>query len=475
MPGRNDWVPLPIGAKLFQNIDEAALTRAQAAMENSFVTEADGQSRFPGLKDFAALPDQGRVYLHDHRGDLMAATSNGKLYRCDASGAVEDVTEVPIGGGGRTVFTKTDQELIMSAGGPLVSYSGAKTRLLTEDEDAPQSTHTGFIDSFVLAIEKDSGRFQHTEAGAYDEWDPLDTFSADGNADNITSMLITPYREVMLCGPESIEQFERRDGTTPFFRRWSIGEGVKGPYLVCFADNAMLAVNQRNEMVRISGQVAQPISDDIGLVLEKVRDWSDAWIGGYPDRPLHVKGQKFVLLQIPNAETPYGTKGLTYVYDYRKRIFSNLYGWDEKLSLPTRWPGWSYWPLWDRVFVGGEGRIYEFDMDRYNNGGQLQRWLLRTAFIADYGESAIDDLRLRIKRGVGGNDAEPSIRLRVNRDNKGFGRWLSRGLGAAGDRMMHINFGAMGQAFSWQFELECTADCPIELSRIEVQVMPVGV
>jgi hypothetical protein len=477
MPGRADWLPLPIAAKLFQNIDESALTRASAALENTFATEADGQSRFPGLKEFADFSDRdnGRVYLSDWRGDLMASTSHGALFRLDENANVVQLQGVPISGGGRTIFTKTEKELVMSAGGDMVRYTGEdKTELMTNDPDAPKTTHTGFIDSFLLVVEKDSGRFVNSEVGDYPNFDPLDTFAADGTPDNITSLLVTPYREVMLCGPESIEQFERSQGVAPFFRRYSVGEGVKTPYTITFADNAVIAVNQRSELVRISGQVAAPISDDIGLVLEKIDNWTDAWMGGFPDKPLHIKGQKFILLQIPNAATPYGTKGLTYIYDYRKRMFSSLYGWDAKRGMPARWPGWSYWPLWDKVFVGGEGKIYTLDLNTYNNGGDTQRWLVRTAFIHELGESAIDDVRIRIKRGIGSNTAAPNIRMRCNRDNTGFGPWVSRSLGLAGERHMHINFGGFGQALSWQFELECTADCAIELARMEVQTYPVG-
>ena len=44
-------------------------------------------------------------------------------------------------------------------------------------------------------------------------------------------MMVTPFSELMLSGRASIEQFERlASASTPFFRRVSVGEGIKAPY-----------------------------------------------------------------------------------------------------------------------------------------------------------------------------------------------------------------------------------------------------
>ena len=456
------WVDLPLNAKLFLNIDEAALTRASAAVENGYVTEADGHSRFPGLSDFCNLADNGRAYLYEWRGDMIAATSKGRVYRVDKGANAQDVTGTPITGGGRVIFSETEDELLMAAGGQIIMFNGETTSVLSED--APLSTHVGYIDGYVIAIERDSGRFFHANAGAPRTWDPLDTFAADGNPDNIKAMMITQYREILLAGPKSIEQFERlSSGDVPFFRRWAVGEGILTPYAFGFADNAVFTVNSLYEVIRFSGQTSQPLGDDIGKILETIDDWSDAWMGAFPDKPLHVNGQKFVLLQIPNATNIYGTKGYTFIYNYKKQQWSALYGWDADNGIPRRWPGWSYWPIWSGVYVGGEGKIYKFNPSVFTNAGETQRWLVRTAHLSEQGEVTIEDVRLRIKRGMGSNTAESKIALRANRDNKGFGRWVHRGLGKAGERDMMIYFGGFGVGSTWQFEVMCTDNVQVEL------------
>ena len=468
-----DWVDVPIDTKLFQNIEEEQLTRAFAALENSFVNEAGGMTRFPGIKPFVTLPNKRRVYIHDWRGDMMAV-AGAQLFRIDEAGTIETIPGAPISGSGRVLFSKTPDALLMAAGKQIVRFAGIETEILSED--APDATHVTSLDGFVIANEVGTGRFAHSNAGNSRKWDALDIFAANAKPDNVTTIITTDFRELIVAGPDSIEQYERlSSGTIPFFRRWAVGEGIKVPYSVLFTDNATWAVNSAKEFVRLSGQSSLPQSDDIGLQLEKVDDWTDAWVGGYPNKPLNIIGQKFIVLQIPNATNPYGTKGLTFLYDYRADKWGTLYGWDATLSLPARWPVWSHWPVFDKMYVGGDnGKIGELTDDTYQNFSDLQRMLGRTAFLSELGEIRIDDLKMRVKRGVGTNVTDPEITLRVNRDNRGFGRWKTKGLGKAGQRHMTPHFGTLGIADTWQFEWVITDDAPVEISYIQALVTPVG-
>jgi hypothetical protein len=470
------WTPLPLDSKLFLNADETLLSRANAKLENFYQNDAGGFSRFPGLKPWLQLSDKGRVYLFDWQNDLIAATSNGKMFRIDKSKNAEDVTGVPVSGGKRIIFDKTESELVMAGGGQLIRFAGSRTEVLSDD--APKSTHVGTIDSFVLAPEKDTQHWQHSNAGDSRTWDPLDTFSADGKPDPVTAMLISPFREVMLCGPDSIEQWERSlSGDVPFIRRWSVGDGLKSPYALGFADNALFVVNKSSEWVRFSGQTSQPVGDDIGALLSNIDDWSEAWIGGFPDQSISWNGQKFLLLQIPNATNAYGTKGITVCFDIRPKNgkFFLLYGWDKKKAKPSRWPGWSHWPLWDQTFVGGDdGWIWTLDKATFTNGGETQRALVRTGHWDQAGECAVDDLRLRWKRGIGSNTSAPQALVRVNRDNMGFGPWVGGSLGMMGQRELFTRFGGFGMANTFQFEFQCTDDCYMEIAKAEAILSPVG-
>lgn len=467
------WTDLPIEKQLYKNVDESAVVGLQTAIENGYISETGVQRRFPGFEDFVDLPDNGRVYMHDWNEDLIASTDKGFVYRINRSGGIVNVTGTPVAGGRRTIFAKSDKELFMAAGGPIVRLRDDRTELLSPD--APESTHVGWMDNYTLAIEIDSKRLHHSAAGAPDVWNPLDQFSADGNPDNINSMLVTPFREIMLGGADSIEQFERvLAGNVPFSRRWSVGDGVLLPYCLVFADNAMWTISALTEFVRASGQVSETRSGTIGQYMEAIDDWTDAWIGGYPDKPLHVKGSKFILLQAPNATNPYGTKGITLLYDYALSQWSELYGWDTPNGQHARWPGWSHWPLWGDVYIGGEGKIYRVTPDAYNHAGGTQRWLIRAAHTVFGNAAEVKALRLQIKRGLGGSNSEPSIEIRCSRDGKPFGRTLRRGLGKAGDKILFIETGGFGIGSTFQFEFSSSDDCAIELMKAQVKTVEIG-
>ena len=467
------WQDLPLDQPLFRNVDDDAVIGFQLGIENGYTTELGGHSRFPGMVPFAELADEGRVYLHDWNQNLIAVTSRGRIYSIDRQGNVRDRTGALVAGGRRVIFAKTDREITMAAGGSIVRLRSAESELLSKD--APQASHVAFVDRFLLAAEINSGRFFHSKAGLYDEWDPLDTFAADGDPDNINALMVTPFREVMVTGRNSIEQFEpSQSGAVPFFRRWSVGEGVAAPYCMLFADNAMWVVNKLFEFARASGQVAVSESGPIQRLLESVDDWSDAWIGGFPDKPLHILGQKFILLQIPNATNPYGEKGITLLFDYRNRRWSELYGWSTENGVATRWPGWSHWSLWGRTFVGGEGRVYELREDNYDIAGERQRWLVRTGHMATNTEVMVKALRLRIKRGEGGNGQTPSIAVRCRRDQREFGPWIRRSLGRPGQRTPIIEFGGFGIAHTFQFEISCEDNAAVELMNAQIHTEDVG-
>ena len=103
-----------------------------------------------------------------------------------------------------------------------------------------------------------------------------------------------------------------------------------------------------------------------------------------------------------------------------------------------------------------------------------QRWLLRSAHFDQIGECSVQDFRVTIKRGIGDNADEPVVKLRVNRDNRGFGKWIARGLGKAGNRYNTIYFGPLGTAHVFQFELACDDDCDVECQGMDAIIQRIG-
>lgn len=465
------WEDIDLDVKVFRNLDEDVLRRSAVTLENAFINEAKGHTRFPGLKGFANLPG-GKVYLHDWRDDMIAVTTAGQIFRLDENGVKTDITGVIPTGTGRVTFAKTDDQLAMAAGGDIIQYAGGKTQILSTD--APPSTHIAYLAGFLLAIEANSGRFFHSAPGAFTKWDPLDVFTAEYNPDPLVAMIVTEFGEALLGGKESIEQHEPfPGGDRPFFRRWSLGQGVSAPYTLVSADNGVWAINRLEEFIRFSGQSGKPQSDDIALLLSKVDDFSDAWAAV----PNNLFGQKFIILSFPEATNAYGTKGLTLLHDIRQKRWSFLYGWDNTLQLPDRYPMNSYYSLWGRHFAGGfNGEILEFDDQTFQNDGLPQPMLYRTAHNDQFGRIRLDDVRMRIKRGVGGfNDSNPPlIQFRIRRDNLIWSKWQLKSLGAAGQNDMYLYFGQQGLAHTFQFEYRVTDPVNIQIAALQIRRTQIG-
>lgn len=463
----NKWESIPISEKLFTNVAETSLTKASAALENAFINEAGGFTRFPGLEQVLMMTVPGRVYLSKWRNDLIAVVG-GKVFRINQAMIAQDVTGEAVGGGRRVTFGGTEKELVMAAGGNIVFFNGDTTQLLSAD--APLSTHVAYVEGYVLAAETDTSFFQHSTTNEARVWDALDIFAANVRPDNVNALVASPYGEILICGTDSVEQYERlQSGTVPFYRRWSAGEGLFAPYTLISDKDGNWGVNNRFEFVRFSGQTSQSASDDIGRSLETIDNWTDAWAV-----QMNLVGQKFMLLQMPFATNVYQTKGVTLIFDYRQKKWLNLYGWDSDVGQSVRWPGWSYLQIWGRHFVGGEGVLYELKNTYFRNGAQVQRILGRTAHIGRFGEVEINNVRMRVKRGVGTNEVEPVINLRCLKDNKTWTRWVRKGLGKTGDRAMNIEFGPMGMCHTFQFEWYVSDACELEIVDMQAQMMPLG-
>lgn len=466
------FVELPIGSKLFKNLDPAALTSTFTALENALVNEAGGLTRLPGMVEFSDLGHKEPVYLSTLHNDMIACSGDGNVIRLDKNANKDTIPGPQVLGGKRVIFTADSSNLYMTAGSRIIGYDGSQLAVISKD--APLASHIGFSNNYLLANEVDTQFFFNSNAGDTSAWDGLDVFIADAKPDNVTAILITDFNEIIVAGPDSIEQYDRLiGGTAPFVRRWSVGDGISEPYTLIFADNAAWALNQFHEFSRYSGQTGQIVSGDIAkdiltkYTAESLDNFMDAWAAS-----LRIKGQTFILLQFPKASNDYGGNGITYLLDIRQSKFCQLYGWDTKMGIPALWPGVSILSLWGKTFIGGYGKIYRITDDAYNIDGDPMRFYVKSAHYNELGLIRIDSIRVTIKRGVGTYETAPKLAMRINRDDQGFGKWQYIDLGKSGNNHFVAYFGDQGEADTWQFEFAVTDDCPIEIRKIEAETTP---
>lgn len=458
------WADFDWSKPLYANADEAILTQAVATVENAVTNPAGGMSRFPGLTMFAGFAGD-RPYLTEWNGDLYAATDHGKLFRVSRSGAVADVTGVPISGGRRVIFEAADDRLLLAAGGPILQLIGNKTEILAAN--APETSHVAYIDGYLIAIERWTNRFRHCPPGEFTVWNDIDVFSANAKPSPIHAAMVTPYRELLLGGPKHIEQFERLpNGEQPFSRRWTTGEGVAYPYTLVADKTGTYGVNPQNQFVRFAGQVSQDQGETIGMLLSNIDDWTDAWAASVP-----VDGDMYCVLQAPMATSPYGEPGVTLLLSLGTKRWSFLYGHDRDRGTAVRYPAWSFATAWGRTFVGVPGGVAVLDAKQFENLGQPSPFVIRSGHVDKFGPSRIDNLRIRVKRGVGSRtDRAPLLGLRVNRDQEGFDQWQWEPLGVEGENHAIMHFGPQGCADTWQFEIRVTDPVDVQFVSMQIQV-----
>lgn len=461
------WVTFPFAGELNKNVGKISLTSSAAKMENCYVDEMRSLVRFPRLTTKATLPDPSQpVYLKEYRDDLYAICG-GRTYRVNDDFTFEDVTGETISGGRRVSFAETEDDLVMAAGRKLVRLRGEQTELLSEA--APESTHVGWIASYLVAIEPFSGRFRYSSADSfYVDWNDLNVISAEGRPDNLNSMIVSDYGQLMLGGDETIEQFDTSpSGDLPLYRRWVIPHGVYAPDTLINANNRVWCVNQLKEFVGVSTQTGSVYSGKIQKVLEAIDSWEAAFAFELP-----IDGQRFIVLQMPYATNDYGTKGVTLIYDYNNRRWGELFGFslDVKPNLPNRWDGWSYAEVNGRKLIGGTGKIYQLGGDS-GDVPQIMRW--RTGHLRASGRNfSITKLQMTVQRGVGSSTESPIISLKVNKDNRGFGRSVRKTLGKSGQSHALLDFGNLGTARGFQIEVEVADNASVNVADVQAYIEP---
>ena len=100
---------------------------------------------------------------------------------------------------------------------------------------------------------------------------------------------------------------------------------------------------------------------------------------------------------------------------------------------------------------------------------------IRSGHVDEFGPSRIDNVRVRLKRGLGAYGAEaPRVALRMVRDNTRPTNWVYRSLGAPGHSEMVIEFGNMGAANTWQMEVMMGDSADFQFVGALIQVERLG-
>lgn len=278
------------------------------------------------------------------------------------------------------------------------------------DPDFPGASVVDYLDSYFVFIQPNSQRVWVTALLDGTSVDPLDFASAEGDPDNIISMIVD-HREVWLFGNNSTEVWYNAGlSDFPLVR-------IQGAYneLGCAARYSVAKMNNQiywlGKDFRGQGIVYAANGYQGQRISTHAVEWQIQQYGNISDAigfTYQQDGHSFYVLVFPTAKT-------TWVYDAATGAWHERAGWADGV--------WSRYRAQAQVFYNDEnlvgdyqnGNIYALDLTSYDYNGSPQRWL-RSWRALPTGENTLrrtaqHALQLDCQTGVGlaqspGADAE---------------------------------------------------------------------
>ena len=323
--------------------------------------------RVPGLTLRTTVGTGPIRGMWEHAGN-MYVVSGGTFYRVTSGYAITAIGS--IAGSGVVTMADNGTQIFIAADPEGYIYNTA-TGVFGQitDPDFPGASVVDYLDGYFVFIQPNSQRIWVTALLDGTSIDPLDFASAEGDPDNIVSMIVD-HREVWLFGNNSTEVWYNAGlSDFPLVR-------IQGAYneLGCAARYSVAKMNNQiywlgkdfrgQGIVYVAnGYQGQRISThSVEWQIQQYGTMSDAI--GYT---YQQDGHSFYVLVFPTA-------GKTWVYDASTGAWHERAGWDENW---TRYRGQA------QVFFNNEnllgdyenGNIYAVDQDKYSYNGETQRWL----------------------------------------------------------------------------------------------------
>lgn len=323
--------------------------------------------RVPGLvlrKTIGSGPIRG-LWAH---GALVYVVSGNTFYEVNSSfvatakGSVDGVGLVSMADNGTQIF--------IAAGQPSYVYNTATGVFSTiTDPDFPGASVVGYLDGYFVFIEPNSQRIWVTGLLDGTSIDPLDFASAEGNPDNVVSMIVD-HREVWLFGNNSTEVWYNAGlSDFPLVR-------IQGAYneLGCAARYSVAKMNNQvywlGKDARGQGIVYVANGYQGQRVSTHAVEWQIQQYGTMSDAvgfTYQQDGHMFYVLTFPSA-------GKTWVYDAATGAWHERAGWANE---------WTRYRPQTQAFFNNEnlvgdyenGNLYALDLNSYDYNGAEQRWL----------------------------------------------------------------------------------------------------
>ena len=303
---------------------------------------------------------QHNSYMYVVSGNTFYQVSSS--YVATAKGTITGTNPVTMADNGTQIMIVADPD------GYIYNTSTGVFAQIT-DPDFPGASVVDYLDGYFVFIEPNSQRIWVTALLDGTSVDPLDFVSAEGDPDDVVSMIVD-HREVWLFGKNSTEVWYNAGlSDFPLVR-------IQGAFneLGCAA---------RYSVAKMNNQVYWLGKDDRGQGIVYVAngyqgqristhavEWQIQQYGSMTDAigfTYQQDGHSFYVLVFPTAAK-------TWVYDASTGAWHERAGWNNQ---------WTRYRAQAQVFYNSEnlvgdyenGNLYAFDLNNYAYNGEVQRWL----------------------------------------------------------------------------------------------------
>lgn len=324
--------------------------------------------RCPGLSLRATIGSGPIRGLWEHTPYLYVVSGN-TLYQVTSSWAATAIGT--ISGVGPVSMADNGSQLFIAANptGYIYNFNTGAFGQIT-DPDFPGASVVDYLDGYFVFIEPNSQRIWVTALLDGTSIDPLDFASAEGDPDNIVSMIVD-HREVWVFGNNSTEVWYNAGlSDFPLVRiQGAFNElGCAARYTVAKMNNQVywLGKDFRGQGIVYvaNGYQGQRISTHaVEWQIQQYGNISDAIAYTYQQ-----DGHSFYVLTFPSV-------GATWVYDAITGAWHERLAWENEQWALQRGQTQVFYNSENLVGDYENGNIYAYDLDVYSDNGAPQRWL----------------------------------------------------------------------------------------------------
>lgn len=451
---------IPFNAPAYQGMSDSNLSVNCKDAYNIYTNNLGQKTTKPGTSLFKALPsvsniDGLRWWLS--KQSVLAVSDTGVYKITDDSGTTTQITGATMEIATPATFCDNGTYTAITNGGT-IKYTDNSTLTEITDPDAPTaSTHTAFLDQFVLSNNLGTGVFKFADfITTPASWDSSDFFTAEASPDNLPALIV--FRDEIVLVGQTVTEFWINDGSSPFsrLRGRTLPYGTIAKYSLVKTSEAVYWLTQHKQVVEVRGGQTRFISAPVEFIFRNMDTVSDCIAE-------HIYHDAFNILVFS-----FETEGETYIYNIDKEDWTR-FSWKSNTTKHAAWDFRSYCYAidWNKHLVGSRRsqNIYELDEEVYSDNNN-PFWQEITTGVIDFGNSNQKEgkaVHLEIERGSGNeDDGETAPVLYLTYAIDGENAWSAArhlDLGTRGQTAIHLEEYCFGMFRSIQFKLYTKMKC----------------